>query len=268
MNINRPTAFSLIELLVVIGIIGLLAAFAVGMLSRARARNSGVNCASNLRQIGQALLLYSNDNRGAYPRTRASANGMMRVPTWGTGVAATQPFADNGPADNDVTAALFLLLRTQGITAEVFCCPSSNVEKGTFGGTTATSQDRSNFSDVKKNLSYSYHNPYPSDRAMGVLDNGYTCTTGAEFAVAADKNPGGEALLKLTDNSPVDAMRNGNSKNHDRDGQNILYSDGHVAWESNPFVGNNRDNIYTTADGNIAASSVDMNDSILLPADD
>jgi prepilin-type processing-associated H-X9-DG protein len=63
-------------------------------------------------------------------------------------------------------------------------------------------------------------------------------------------------------------MKQANSRNHDRDGQNILYGDGHVAWESNPFVGVNRDNIYSTADGKIAASPVDANDSILLPADD
>ena len=46
-------------------------------------------------------------------------------------------------------------------------------------------------------------------------------------------------------------MRLANSNNHDKDGQNILYGDGHVAWESNPFVGVNRDNIYTTADGKV-----------------
>ena len=32
-------------------------------------------------------------------------------------------------------------------------------------------------------------------------------------------------------------MKQANSNNHDKDGQNILYGDGHVAWESNPFVG-------------------------------
>jgi prepilin-type processing-associated H-X9-DG protein len=40
-------------------------------------------------------------------------------------------------------------------------------------------------------------------------------------------------------------MKQANTNNHDKDGQNILYGDGHVAWESNPFVGTNRDNIYT-----------------------
>jgi prepilin-type processing-associated H-X9-DG protein len=266
MSHHRRAAFNYIELMVVVLIIAVLVTIVVGMVNRAQTRNAGILCHNYLRAIGQALLLYSNDNRGAFPRTRASANGMMRVPTWGTGVAATQPFADDGPAENDVTGAFFLLMRTQDLTPEIFCCPASKTEKDTFGGLTATPLDRSNFSDLKKNLSYSYHNPYPSDRA--ITGSKYTCGSNAEFAIAADKNPGGDVLLQLTANSSPEAMRSGNSKNHDRDGQNILYGDGHVAWESNPFAGVNRDNIYTTADGKIAASSVDMNDSILLPTDD
>jgi len=46
------------------------------------------------------------------------------------------------------------------------------------------------------------------------------------------------------------------------------YGDGHVAWESSPFVGVNKDNIYATADGQVDSSPVDANDSVLLPTDD
>jgi len=240
------------------------------MLSRARVQHSGVTCASNLRQIGQALLLYQNDNRGAYPRTRASI-GPIRAPTWGSSVASTQPFADDGPTENDVTAALFLLLRTQDITAEVFCCPSSNAEKDQFGGPAGIPLNRSNFSDIKKNLSYSYQNPYRNDSAALIGGISHTTPPNDQFAVASDLNPGvggRDDVLKITTSSSAQELRAGNSNNHDKDGQNILYGDGHVAWESTPFAGVNRDNIYTTADGQITASSVDMNDSILLPTDD
>jgi prepilin-type processing-associated H-X9-DG protein len=272
-RIRHRRAFTYIELLMVVLLFVVASTFAVSCRRHHGERADRVKCASNLRQIGQAILLYSNDNLGAYPRTRASVpDALGPVPVWGTGVAATQPFKEDGPTENDVTAALFLLLRTQDITSEVFTCPNSSAEKDTYGDPhSGVPSQRSNFTDVKKNLSYSYQNPYPGTRAIGAgfkLNN----AIGAEFAVAADMNPGtagkGDNVLTPTTSSSRQDIKQANSRNHDRDGQNILYGDGHVAWESNPFVGVNRDNIYTTSDGQINASPVDANDSILLPTDD
>jgi prepilin-type processing-associated H-X9-DG protein len=63
-------------------------------------------------------------------------------------------------------------------------------------------------------------------------------------------------------------MKKANSENHERDGQNVLYGDGHVDWTHNPFCGVAADNIYTTRDGQVDASPVDRADSVLLPTDD
>jgi prepilin-type processing-associated H-X9-DG protein len=266
---SRRRGLTYIDVTVLILCVGL--GLLIGCLSRGGSRETAnrVKCASQLRSLGQAMLLYSNDNRGALPRV-TYLGGPDPKPVWGTGVSGKDPFVAAEP--NDVSAALFLLLRTQDITSEVFNCPSSNAVKDLYGGGSNTPVDRSNFSDVKQNLSYSLHNPYVRDGVVPADDKTYwTNAMDAGFPLAADINPGtagGDDVLKPTATSPARDMRLGNTNNHDKDGQNILYGDGHVAWESNPFVGINRDNIYTTRDGKLAASPVDMSDSVLLPTDD
>jgi prepilin-type N-terminal cleavage/methylation domain-containing protein/prepilin-type processing-associated H-X9-DG protein len=65
----RPYAFTLVELLVVVGIIAILIALLLPALGRARENARRTQCASNLRQLVIAMGMYYADNRQTYPQS-------------------------------------------------------------------------------------------------------------------------------------------------------------------------------------------------------
>lgn len=71
---NKRTAFTLVELLVVIGIIAVLISILLPSLKQARESANTVQCMSNMRQIGMAILMYSNENGGSLPIHTTTSN--------------------------------------------------------------------------------------------------------------------------------------------------------------------------------------------------
>jgi prepilin-type processing-associated H-X9-DG protein len=264
--------FSQRDVLVVAVIVLVITPVLIAVIRAYRDDARRAHCADNLKQIGFALLLYSNENRGFPPRVRYEVAEVV-TPVWGTGATSSDPFT--GPEPNDVTAAMFLLLRTQDFTAQTFVCPGTDAVPDTFGDKTV--KDRATFTDWRKNLSYSMQNPYPEKWA--VLPSKLLGSISTEFAVAADMNPGTagdeDDVTKPNATSSAAVMRRANSNNHGGDGQNVLYSDGHVEFHVTPFAGYRgssagpRDNIFTSQLGAVVASPRrEYEDSILLPTDD
>ena len=104
-KIHRKRGFTLVELLVVIGIIAILVGILLPTLSRARESAKRTQCLSNLRSLAQGIHLYANVSRDWLPNSNLPGT----------------------TAQNDTTGANFVLtsFATETVrNAKIFHCPS------------------------------------------------------------------------------------------------------------------------------------------------
>ena len=123
LSIPCRRAFTLVELLVVIAIIAILMAMLLPSLSSAKSKARKTACLSNLRQVGIATILYSNDQNGNIPygpKARAFTSPMNFYPSTG---APTSLISLSGGAPVGLGLLLSHHLSTQ---PKVLFCPDAD----------------------------------------------------------------------------------------------------------------------------------------------
>ncbi|NIA21730.1 MAG: hypothetical protein GWP05_07150, partial [Anaerolineaceae bacterium] len=188
------------------------------------------------RSIGQSIKVYSSGNRGRWPTVYSGRAGESWGPGFDPATGAIRDRdidADSGDPFTNNLSCWWILVRQGMSMPKAFICPSHDEANE------ITSFDPDSWWGFENihNCSYSYQNQ---------LGRGTRDSADPDLVVAADASP---LRADMASASPRRGSRASerwelNSPNHDFEGQNCLYADGHVEFQMNPEVGIDGNNIW------------------------
>jgi prepilin-type N-terminal cleavage/methylation domain-containing protein/prepilin-type processing-associated H-X9-DG protein len=166
-RVSRAAGFTLVELLVVIGIIAILVSILLPSLGKARNQANSVKCAANLRQIYLACQMFAAEHKDHLPRPSIVGGDDPKDPDPAIDAIDCWALENlNGQSNTSghaslTVGALWRYIPGKDTRAKLLLCPSDNGEK-TQGGGTAVSGDIRNFS-----YSFNAYITNPNDRQRG-----------------------------------------------------------------------------------------------------
>ncbi len=167
---SKLTAFTLIELLVVIAIIAILASLLLPALARAKARAQRIGCTSQLKQVGIAYRIFSNDHTDKFPFDIGTAEG---------GVSDVAAFR---------AADVYRALSNELVTPKVLVCNSDGGKTRAldFLNTTATTSfgRGANPANEGNNLSYFAGLDADESKPQTILSGDRNVTGGGGYPTA------------------------------------------------------------------------------------
>jgi prepilin-type processing-associated H-X9-DG protein len=240
----------------------------------ARTKSIRFRCGRNLMDMSKTMQIYAGDNEGEFPRAGGkNTEWSARTQDWlaDNRFVAYGLNADGTGGSGNITSCLYLLIKYADAAPEYFVCPG---DKGTkefkpadYGAGEKELAGLWDFgAEPTVHCSYSYHMPYGSwhhGPNLHVYSGQFALTTSSEsgMAVAADRNPWIDSpdekakdpalMYAFNPGGGRKAVKIGNAVAHQEDGQNVLFVDGHVAFEKRPCCGIDDDNIYTYWDGGL-----------------